>query len=110
LAPKIYGLKNTAAPQQLEEIIKIKGLTKAAINNNNINLKLLKTLLTKDYHLIFNQRKWFRNLKDANIKILDQIYTLKVTQNKRELIFKDNLLVGTKPFKLNNSGITNTLL
>jgi len=73
LAPKIYALKNNLAEL---EIIKIKGLTKAAINNNNINLKLLKTLLTKDYHLIFNQRKWFRNLKDANIKILDQIYTL----------------------------------
>ena len=73
MAPKIYALKNNLAEL---EIIKIKGLTKAAINNNNINLKLLKTLLTKDYHLIFNQRKWFRNLKDANIKILDQIYTL----------------------------------
>jgi hypothetical protein len=34
---------------------------------------------------------------------LEQFYTIKVTENKRELIFKNNKLIGTKPFKIDNS-------
>ena len=40
---------------------------------------MLTTLLTKDYKLTFNQNKWFKSLSEANIKIVDQIYTLQVT-------------------------------
>jgi hypothetical protein len=34
----------------------------------------------------------------SNITIKDQLYTLTTTENKRQLIFKDGILVGTKPF------------
>jgi hypothetical protein len=96
LAPKVYALKNNN-----EEIIKIKGLTKEAILKNKINIDNLEILLNKDYHLILNQRKWFRSLQEANIEILEQTYNLKVTGNKRELIYRDNQLVGTKPILIN---------
>jgi hypothetical protein len=32
----------------------------------------------------------------------EQIYTLTPTQNKRELIIKDNHIMDTKPYKINN--------
>src|SRR5438445_540861 len=69
-------------------------------NENKINLDILSILLTEDFKLTFNQNKWFRNLMDANIQILEQIYTLKVTNLKRNLVYKNNKLVGTKPLKI----------
>lgn len=65
-------------------------------------------LLNKDYKLILNQRKWFRSLQEANIEILEQTYNLKVTGNKRELIYKDNQLIGTNPILLNSAQATPT--
>jgi len=47
------------------------------------------------------QSKWFRNLSEGQINILEQVYTLKVTENKRQLIYKNNKLIGTKAFKIN---------
>ena len=34
-----------------------------------------------------------------------QLYTLKVTENKRELIYKNNKLIGTKAYKIDNSKV-----
>jgi hypothetical protein len=40
-----------------------------------------------------------RNLSEAQIKLLDQLYTLQVTDSKRELIYnKKCKLVGTKGY------------
>jgi len=48
-----------------------------------------------------SQNKWIRNLSEAKITILNQIYTLKVTENKRRLIYdKNNKLIGTEAYKL----------
>ena len=80
LAPKVYALENTTTG---EKVIKIKGLSKESIIKNKISLDSLEILLNKDYKLIYNQRKWFRSLTEANIKILEQSYNLKVTGNKR---------------------------
>jgi hypothetical protein len=92
LAPKVYALKNDS-----EEIIKIKGLSKKSIKENSINIDALTALLNKDYKMSINQSKWFRSVSEANIKILEQTYELKVTGNKRELIYEDGVLVATKP-------------
>ena len=96
MAPKVYALKYSQ-----EEILKIKGLTKEAIKNNKITIDTLELLLFKDHKLAFNQTKWFKNISKANIQILDQTYTLKANENKRELIYNDKgILVGTKPIFL----------
>jgi hypothetical protein len=93
LAPKVYALKNES-----EEIIKIKGLSKQSIKDNNITLDSLEALLNKDYKLALKQNKWFRSIPKANISILEQTYELKVTGNKRELIYdNEGVLVNTKP-------------
>ena len=107
LAPKVYALKNTAAPQQ-EEIIKIKGLNKEAIKKNKMTLEYLELLLEKDSKLEFEQDKWYKNLDVANILIKNELYTLKATNNKRELIYNNkDILIDTYPYIINNDKIIN---
>ncbi len=98
LAPKLYALKNNE-----EEIIKIKGLTKESIQKNNITIDLLENLLYKDYKLTFKQNKWFKSLNNANIQILEQIYTIQTTDSKRELIYSEDKFINTKAIVLDNT-------
>jgi hypothetical protein len=64
--------------------------------------------LTKNSLLIRNQEKWFRKLSEAKITILEQLYTLKINENKRKLIFdKNNKLIGTETYKLQDGIIVN---
>lgn len=64
----------------------------------------MKTLLQKDESLSFNQQKWYRNLIEGNISIKDQIYSMTVTGNKREIVYdENNKFVGTKPFTIDYS-------
>jgi hypothetical protein len=81
LAPKVYGLLT----ENGESIIKVKGITKEVISK--LSLDDLEQLLIKNSVLEFSQEKWFRDLIDGNITNKDQIYTLKVTNNKRQLIY-----------------------
>jgi hypothetical protein len=85
LAPKVYALEDSITG---ESIIKIKGLTKKSIKNNNITLDNLIPLLNFGEKSIYNQNKWFRSLGEGTINILEQTYQLKVTVNKRELVFE----------------------
>jgi hypothetical protein len=62
-----------------------------------------KTLLNKDAVLQKHQSKWFRNLSEGQINILEQIYTLKVTENKRKLIYRNSKLVSTQSYKIDKS-------
>jgi hypothetical protein len=104
IAPKVYILQ--LENNQVE--IKIKGVTKKAVIDNNITLTLFENLLFEDYLYEIKQTKWFRSLTYSNITIKDQVYSLKVTGNKRELIYDyNNKLVGTKPFILPINDISN---
>jgi hypothetical protein len=65
-------------------------------------MKDFDQLLYKDAFIKKSQSKWFRNLEKGHISVLEQIYTLKVTDNNRQLIYNsNNKLIGTKPFVLN---------
>ena len=91
LAPKVYGGIVSDTNNKIE-ITKVKGY------KNILNYNQLKSLLKKDSKLELNQEKWFKSISDGDITIKDQIYTLTSTDNKRELIYSDNLLINTKPF------------
>jgi hypothetical protein len=39
-----------------------------------------------------------KNITKGNISILNEVYTLKVTNNKRKLIYENNKLVKTVPY------------
>jgi hypothetical protein len=74
--------------------------------SNSINLELLEQLLEKDSNLQFHQSKWFKYIDKGSISVLEQLYTLKVTGNKRELIYKNSILEGTCPFKLRDGNLS----
>jgi hypothetical protein len=59
------------------------------------------SLLLKESFLKKYQTKWIKNLSEGHISLLKQLYTLKVTDNKRKLIFKDGKLVNTTPYIIN---------
>jgi hypothetical protein len=59
-------------------------------------------LLIKNTLIKKLQTKWFKNLSQGHISVLEQLYTLKITDNKRELIFDNDKLIGTKPYIINN--------
>ena len=97
LAPKVYGLIEDSG----NKIIKVKGLGSKAIKSLSFNN--LETLLFKDKTLEFDQIKWFKSLVEGNITLKEQIYTLKVTDNKRNLIYYNGKLVGTTPYIINEN-------
>jgi DNA polymerase type B, organellar and viral len=90
LAPKVYGIRDELG----NEIIKVKGLSSESVST--INIDSLEQLLLKDETTEFNQNKWFRSISNGNITVKDQIYTLKVTGNKRKLIYENNKLIYLK--------------
>jgi len=92
LAPKVYALITDKG----QEIIKVKGLTEGALSEVHIND--LEQLLIQDSTREFNQTKWFKKVIQGDISIQDVAYTLKVTSNKREPIYVDNIFTNTKPY------------
>ncbi|SRR5258705_7805320 len=86
LAPKVYALKTNDG----EQIIKAKGLTKDAIQN--ITIADFELLLSKDSSRVFKQSKFYKSLYQGNISVLDTIYTLRTTSNKRQNIYVNGIL------------------
>jgi len=98
LAPKMYCLETI----DNKTIYKVKGLK----HEIELTMKDFENLLYKDVFIEKTQTKWIKNLSEAQIKLLESVYTLKVTENKRELVYnKNNKLIGTKPYKINRDKI-----
>jgi hypothetical protein len=90
LAPKVYGL----IKEDGSEIIKVKGYK----NRTELSFSELKTLLKLNETLKLPQEKWYKNIEESSISIKNQVYTLKVTANKRLLLHNEKgVLIGTKP-------------
>jgi len=69
-----------------------------------LNLNDFKNLLSKDFIVEKSHEKWIRKLTESKINILEQIYSIKVTDNKRKLIYdKNNKLIRTEAYKINKS-------
>jgi hypothetical protein len=103
LAPKVYVL-------ELEDgntIFKIKGLKQESIRKF-VTLKDLEALLTRNRTIKINQSKWYRCLTKSTISILETIYTLQQTANKRQLIYDEaNRSINTTPYNVTNNVIYN---
>ena len=95
LAPKVYALvtKNDG-----KEIIKIKGVTKNAIQKERISYAILENILHVNLGVRIDQEKWFKDIANGRITTTMNTYNLKATANKRELIYNENYLIGTKPY------------
>jgi hypothetical protein len=92
LAPKVYGIVDVDG----NETIKIKGVTDEM--SSDIHINDLELLLIQDSSRVFNQQKWYKSLIKGEIIITDLLYNLKVTSNKREAIYVDNIFHNTEPF------------
>ena len=100
LAPKAYYLDLGITEKP---IIKIKGLNKEAVNmamETELTFFKFYNLLYKDSTQNIKQTKWFKNLSQGSIEILEQSYEIKHNHNKRKLVFINNILVSTKPYIL----------
>jgi hypothetical protein len=97
LAPKVYvvDLENGTTK------FKIKG------SKNNFGLKFtdIENLLYKESSFTIKQEKWYKSLSQSTINVRNTLYTLKVTENKRALIYLDNQFVYTRPFLLSGGKI-----
>ena len=91
LGPKVYG----GICKDGYSFTKVKGL------KNKLTFNELESLLDKNYlNNKFTQEKWYKSLIKGNIKIKERPYKLKVTENKRLLIFKNNILTSTTSIEL----------
>ena len=91
-APKLYG----GITVEGNEFTKVKGY------KNKVAFADLKKLLNKDELLKLNHEKWYKSIHHSNITIMNQVYNLTLTENKRQLIYDDKgTLVATKPFIVN---------
>lgn len=95
LAPKVYGGRLESG----EEIIKVKGLRHDVIDNQ-LTLDKLNFLLHKNNSLNFTHTKTFRNFDSGTINLMEQTYNLVATENKRELVYKNDVMVNTKPIRI----------
>ena len=96
LAPKVYCLQT----EEGKVIYKVKGLK----HEVELTMEDFEQLLYKDSFLKKLQNKWVKNLSDGDIKIIDHLYTLKITCNKRKLIYdSNNKFINTVPFIINDA-------
>jgi len=78
LAPKVYYLET----EDGKVIYKVKGLShEIELTKNDF-----ESLLCKDAFLEKLQTKWKKHIEEGNISVIDQLYTLQVTDNKREYL------------------------
>jgi hypothetical protein len=81
--------------------MKIKGLSGNSLSG--ITIDDLLELINKDSTLESKQNKWYKDLSNGNITIKEQIYTLKVTGNKRDLVYINSKLNNTEPLFINEN-------
>lgn len=96
IAPKVYYL----ITEMGELIYKVKGLS----HDIELTFNNFEELLYKESFIKKLQIKWIKNLEEGNISVRKQLYTLKVTDNKRKLVYNENnKLIGTIPYTINES-------
>jgi hypothetical protein len=63
-----------------------------------------ESLLYRESFLEKFQNKWRKNISDGNISVNNQLYTIKVTDNKRKLIYdENNKLINSVPYVINDN-------
>jgi len=101
LAPKVYAFVTT------KKLLKLKVLNRMLYarshsESEGLHIQDLENLLVKDSTKEFTQDKWFKSLTCGTISIKDVAYNLKVTSNKRESIYENNIFEATMPFNYNH--------
>ena len=56
---------------------------------------MLMELLQFNSDFKINHDKWFKSFKESSVTIIDTTFTVKTNNNKRILIFNNNILTNT---------------
>lgn len=91
LGPKVYGGRTVDGT----EFVKTKGL------KTSVSLEQLQELLVEKESKVFKHEKSFNSLEEGFIKQEDQDYTLRPTSIKRNLVYKNGILVATENIVIN---------
>lgn len=98
LCAKVYCLDT----EEKGVVYKAKGLK----HDIELTINDFEDLLNKDVFIEKSQIKFRRNLIEGHIELLEQLYTLKVTDNKRELIYnKNSKLIGSRAYKISTDKV-----
>lgn len=65
---------------------------------SKLHIADLDKLLIKESSREFTQVKWYKKIIEGEIPVADTAYTLKVTSNKRSIIYKNGIFNATKPY------------
>lgn len=96
IAPKVYA----AITNNGKEFIKIKGY------KEEVKYDKIYEVLKEKNKLKLTQEKWYKNVSKGVITTKIEDYSLMATENKRKLLYKDNILVGSAPYKYNDGILT----
>ena len=86
--PKFYG----GVTHSGQEIIKIKGLSHEVLPS----FSELELLLSKGKYLEKEQTKVFKDIGLSEITLKNLPYLLKPTENKRDFLYQNDKIIGTK--------------
>ena len=91
LSPKVYA----GVTVDNKKVMKIKGY------KHKISFDEFNNLLYKNNSIELPQQKWYKDIQHSKITMSDQIYTLTMTTNKRQLLFNhENKFIGIKPYHI----------
>ena len=88
LAPKAYILEAVNG----EVVIRVKGVIEETVSH--LTVRDFELLLLKDSQRELKQEKWGRDLYEGEITVKDEIYNLKVTANKRRVLYTEAIQGG----------------
>ena len=97
LAPKVYCLLT----EDDKFISKVKGFSK----DTELTFEDFESLHKKDSMLERTHEKWFKSINEGKITVKKQLYSLKITENKRKILYKNNKFIDSKPFIIKNNKI-----
>ena len=98
IAPKVYGgIIKDENDNLFMEMTKVKGF------KDKVHYQDLTKLLHKDSSILQKEhKKWYKSFEKGTIEIKNQLYTIQATENKRKLIYNNNLLVKTQRYIINS--------
>ena len=95
LAPKLYACLSING----DSYSKVKGYKKT------VGIDILSKLLNKSETVELTQSKWFNRINESTIEIKVGEFEIKPTDNKRDFVYLNDKLVGTKNIKIRSTDV-----
>lgn len=99
IAPKVYAtiIERSEKYKPNTEYIVIKGY-----KDKTVSYEQIAKLVNENENLKLKHEKWYSDLCKGEVRTKEDTYTLMATESKRKLIYENNKLVRTTPYKLIN--------